>query len=160
MSPLYRLFCITETWKAKKKGVLISPWASPSFGIVFSASVIVFHLRKWGQLIQQGEKAADPSTLVWVIGYACSTACSVCMEYGSVVPVALEKHTLWEICGVGNQSTPLRRPLCCSQKKKNKKKMTLEHIKMLRFPLYRQSHVGAMKTEAKLWISQALRVHP
>lgn len=37
-----------------------------------------------------------------------------------------------------------------SKKKKTKKKMTLEHIKMLRFPLYRQSHVGAMKTEAKL----------
>lgn len=117
MSPLYRLFCITETWKAKKKkSVLISPWASPSFGIVFSASIIVFHLTRWGQLLQQGGKAADPSALVWVIGYACSTVWSSCMEYGFVVPVALEEPTLWEICGVRNQSIPPRRSLCYYQK--------------------------------------------
>lgn len=50
----------------------------------------------------------------------------------------------------GEPEYPSKEALVLFSKKKTKKKMTLEHIKMLRFPLYRQSHVGAMKTEAKL----------
>lgn len=156
MSPLYRLFCITETWKAKKKMCVNFPMG---FSIIWNSIFCLYYCFSFDEV-----RTTPPTRRKGCWPQCSGVGNRICMQHSLIFV-----HGIWlcGACGPGG-AHPMRdlwreEPEHPSKEVPvllSKNPMTLKRIKMLRFPPYPQSHAGAMETEAKLWISRALRVHP
>lgn len=138
MSPFYRLFCKTETWKSKKPPVLISLWASPSPGIIFSVSVIVLLLRN----TPNKEETLLPlmhQRATWL------APCHAKNIDNFILPMSLKKPTPREIWGHRRIEHPSKVclnpcPPWCQSEKKKPNENTLKCLNSFNTRLQRVTH--------------------